>query len=93
MSPEEKEELAQLVKENSYNPLETYTQAQVAKLLHTGRSKVEQLERFGLLEGRKMGKAKVFSADEIQAFLAETKGADLSNITAIQAFVERRNKA
>lgn len=81
------------MEEGGYNPLRTYSKEELACLLHTGRSKIDQLERFGVLTGIKIGKATIFSSEEILSFLQEAKGADLSNVVAIKEFVERRNKA
>ena len=61
--------------------LKTYTTAEVATRLHTHRNMIDRLRRNGLLSGIKLGKGFIYSEEEVQRFLRNYAGLDLSNET------------
>lgn len=73
--------------------LKTYTTAEVATRLHTHRNMIDRLRRNGLLNGIKLGKGFIYSEEEVQRFLRNYAGLDLSNETNMleaRRTVERR---
>lgn len=73
--------------------LKTYTTAEVATRLHTHRNMIDRLRRNGLLSGIKLGKGFIYSEEEVQRFLRNYAGLDLSNETTMieaRRTVERR---
>lgn len=73
--------------------LKTYTTAEVATMLHTHRNMIDRLRRNGLLSGIKLGKGFIYSEEEVQRFLRNYAGLDLSNETNMleaRRTVERR---
>lgn len=73
--------------------LKTYTTAEVATRLHTHRNMIDRLRRNGLLSGIKLGKGFIYSEEEVQRFLRNYAGLDLSNETNMleaRRTVERR---
>ena len=73
--------------------LKTYTTAEVATRLHTHRNMIDRLRRNGLLNGIKLGKGFIYSEEEVQRFLRNYAGLDLSNesnMLEARRTVERR---
>ena len=73
--------------------LKTYTTAEVANRLHTHRNMIDRLRRNGLLNGIKLGKGFIYSEEEVQRFLRNYAGLDLSNesnMLEARRTVERR---
>lgn len=73
--------------------LKTYTTAEVATRLHTHRNMIDRLRRNGLLNGIKLGKGFIYSEEEVQRFLRNYVGLDLSNesnMLEARRTVERR---
>ena len=56
-----------------------FTTEEVADLLKVNRKLIDSLRKTGILHGIKLGKSFIFSANEIDRFLKEYEGADLSN--------------
>ena len=64
----------------------TYTTKQLAKELNVSRNKIDMLRKIGVLTGMKNGKGYIYPSDEIDSFLKNYKGADISNEGTINAF-------
>lgn len=60
------------------------TTEEVASALHTHRNMVDRLRRNGLINGIKLGKGFIFATTEIESFLKNYAGMDLSNEVAMQ---------
>ena len=56
-----------------------FTTEEVADLLKVNRKIIDSLRKTGILHGIKLGKGFIFSANEINRFLEDYEGADLSN--------------
>jgi len=65
----------------------TYTTAQLAAELNTTRNLVDILRQEGALTGIKKGNGYIFTHAEIEQFLNEWIGLDMSNREAIRASV------
>lgn len=73
------------------SPARAYTKKEVASFIKTSPAWVDVLSQFGLIQGIKMPNATIFSSAEIERFLDENRGEDLSSRDAIQKLLERRN--
>lgn len=63
-----------------YNPLQTYTAAEVGALMHASAELVRTWAEAGLIRGIKSGKAVVYTADEIRKLQSDYTGEDISNL-------------
>lgn len=79
------------------NTIATYTTKQLAKILNlSGTQKVDQLRKAGAIKGIKKGNGYIFTSNEINAFLNDFNGLDISNEETIKtsvAIVKSRQKA
>lgn len=64
----------------------TYTTKQLAHELNVSRNKIDMLRKLGILTGMKNGKGYIYTHDEVQTFLHDYNGADISNEQTINAY-------
>lgn len=64
--------------------LKTYTTKELAKLLNTHEDYINLLRKNGAIVGTKLGNKNVYSSEEIESFLKDYKGYELSNEAEIR---------
>ncbi|MEG0404489.1 MAG: hypothetical protein RR571_08905 [Anaerorhabdus sp.] len=69
--------------------LTTYSNEEVQKILNTYGWKVDKLRKFGVLKGIQLGKKYVYPFKEIENFLIDYIGMDLSNDNSIKESIHK----
>ena len=84
-------EILKEIRSKRHPPL-VYTTEELADELHTHAHRINDLRRLGAIEGIKKGTGWIYSAEEVNRFLKEYKGADLGTVKSIKVEVMKRRR-